>query len=206
MSWIDCTHTVHPDMIQWPTDFRYEREQVRDMRTGDDYNLSVLRTGVHVGTHIDAPRHFTADGMDIAAIPLELLVGQATVVEIREKRHIEAEDLDGVDSERVLFRTANQALWQRQAFSKDFVALTVPAAERLIETGIRLVGIDYASVDAFEASECPVHRLLAGAGVVVIENIDLARVPAGRYELVALPSKLADAEGAPARVMVRPLP
>jgi arylformamidase len=208
MSWIDCTHELRTGIIQWPQDTPFRSRRILDMERGDTINLTVLEGGVHVGTHVDAPLHFERAGRDVASLPLEQLCGPATVVHVRERRDVEPRDLEGLAPEsarRVLFRTANEELWRKNEFDTGFFALSVAAGERLVELGTLLVGIDYASVDRWQAEGNPVHHLLAGAGIVGIENLDLSRVEAGSYELVALPIKLAGAEGAPCRVILRPL-
>ena len=104
---------------------------------------------------------------------------------------------------RVLFKTPNASRWDRPGFQSDYHALTPEAAAWLVSSGVQLVGIDYLSVDAYEAEGFPVHRCLLQAGVVIVEGLDLRAVPPGEYELYALPLLLQDGDGAPARVLLR---
>ncbi len=106
---------------------------------------------------------------------------------------------------RVLFKTPNTALWRKPGFQADYVALTATAARLLVDMGTQLVGIDYLSVDAYAQQDFPVHRILLGAGVVIVEGLDLSAVPPGQYELLVLPLLLAGGDGAPARVVLRAL-
>ena len=134
-------------------------------------------------------------------------MGPAIVVEHLGTGHITAEDLAdlGIDGrhERVLFKTRNASLWSSETFRQDFLALTCAAAGRLIELGVKLVAIDYLSIEPYEAGEdCPVHRMLMEAGVVILEGADLRQVPAGEYLLVCAPIKLVGAEGAPTRAFL----
>lgn len=177
------------------------------IQAGDFANVTTLEMGAHSGTHTDAPSHFIAAGATIDQLPASTLVGSALVVEHSGASHVTAEDLDalGVDGrcERVLFRTSNGSLWDSPSFRRDFIALTPSAATRLVEIGVRLAGIDYLSVDPFEAgNDCPVHRTLMAAGVAILEGTDLREVPAGEYLLVCAPMKLVGAEGAPTRAFL----
>lgn len=204
--WIDCTRTLRAGMIQWPEDPVFELRRLADMSKGDDANVTFMAGSVHIGTHIDAPVHFVAGQAAIDELPLEVLCGEATVVHVKEDRDVEPKDFAHVADEglvRVLFRTANEARWEQITFDKESTAISPTAARRLVAAGARLVGIDYASVDRYHATGRPVHRILGAAGVVSVENLDLSRVEAGRYEMIALPIKLAESEGAPARVILR---
>jgi arylformamidase len=188
---IDVSVPVQPGMITYPGDPEVRLERVSSIAAGDGVNLSRLDLGVHSGTHVDAPLHFVEDGQSVEALPLEVLVGPCVVV-------------DGLDvaavprgAERVLFRTPNGRLWERDEFSEDFVALDGGAARALVAGGVRLVGIDYLSIGDEEA-----HEVLLGAGVVAVEGLDLRHVEPGEYRLVCAPLKLEGAEGAPARVLL----
>jgi arylformamidase len=105
--------------------------------------------------------------------------------------------------QRLLLQTSNAALWEKTGFQANYIALTESAAHLLVEVGVRLVGIDYLSVDAFERQDFPVHRILLGAEVLILEGLDLRTVPPGDYELLALPLLLAHGDGAPARALLR---
>jgi arylformamidase len=206
--WIDITHMLHEDMPQWPGDPPYQLRRVEEITGPGTANLSQLSTSVHIGTHVDAPLHYFPTEADVAALPLEKLCGPALVVHVTAPRDIEVADLEpaGIKSgDRVLLRTANEALREKRAFDEGFFGLTGQAARWLADRGVVLVGIDYFSVDNYREETRPAHYALLGKGVVVIEGLDLAGVAPGRYELVALPLKMAGSEGSPARVIIRPL-
>jgi arylformamidase len=114
-------------------------------------------------------------------------------------------DPAALGAERLLLKTGNGSLWDDPAFRRDFVALAPAAATWLVHQGVRLVGIDYVSVDPYDAEAAPVHLTLLKAGIVILEGLDLRAVPPGEYDLAALPIKLEDADGAPARVVLRSL-
>ena len=204
----DVTLPIDPGMVIWPGDGGVRLVPIRRMADGDDLNLSKLALGVHTGTHVDAPYHFVADGTTIEQLPLEVLVGPTVVVHLPDVTTITAADLEAPylppETQRVLFKTRNSSLWAQgeTAFQTGFVALTLDAARWIVERPIRLVGVDYLSVDGFGSQGHPVHRTLLGAGVVAIEGLNLSRVEPGVYDMYCLPLKLVGADGAPARVIL----
>jgi arylformamidase len=165
---------------------------------------------------MDAPFHFYKDGAGIDELPLEVLMGRCRVFDLSGiTRHISPEILEACDwkgSEgtgvtRAVFKTRNSRHWANNdpEFDKNFIALTGDAAMYLVHRGVKLVGVDYLSVEAYGGKTHPVHDTLLGAGVVIIEGLNLSDVAAGDYELIALPLKLKGADGAPARVVLRSL-
>ena len=170
-------------------------------------NVSRVVLSSHTGTHLDAPRHFFQEGTAIDGIDPRVLIGPARVCAFPDATaHLTADDLRPLDLtgiQRLLFKTPNAALWERTGFQANYIALTESAAHLLVDTGVQLVGIDYLSVDAFERHDFPVHRILLGAGVLILEGLDLRTVPPGEYELLALPLLLQDGDGAPVRALLR---
>ena len=206
--WIDVTRTMTNDMIHWPGQPPFHWERVVELTGPGTCNVSQITTTVHIGTHIDAPLHFIADGIDIADVPLTRLCGRAVVVHIPDARDVTADDLEnaGIErGERVLLRTANEKLWNKPEFDEDFFEMTAEAAQWLVDHDVPLVGIDYLAVDGYHNHGKAAHLALLGNEVIIIECLDLAKVDPGRYELVALPLKIAGADGSPARVIIRPL-
>lgn len=206
--WIDISRTLTNGIIHWPDDPPFRWERVRDIDGPGTCNLSRIETSVHIGTHIDAPLHFLSDGTDVAEIPLSKLCGPATVVHIEGEHDVTAEDLEGAKitpGDRVLLRTPNAALWDKPDFDEDFFAISGEAAMWLVDHEVPLIGIDYLSVDGYRNESKPAHYALLGNGVIIIEGLCLADVEPGRYELVALPLKIANSDGSPARVIIRPL-
>ena len=198
------TRPVSPDMPVWPGDPPVSLKRVKRIEDGEKDNLSHLACSVHIGTHVDAPLHFIAGGGDILSLQLDVLTGPATVVALPEADVITAGDLERLSLphqvKRLLFKTRNGALPITE-FSKDFVALTLDAAQWIVERGVALVGVDYLSVEDY-GGDGSVHRALLGAGVVAVEGLDLRDVPPGDYALYCLPLKLVGSEGAPARVIL----
>lgn len=175
---------------------------------GDSSNVSMLNFGAHTGTHVDAPAHFIEGANTIDKLSLDVLIGPARVIHVPEERtEIDAAllsggNLDGV--ERVLFRTRNSGFWD-QAFRKDFTHLLPEAAALLVDKGVKLAGTDYLSIEKFHSGHHRTHLTLLSRGVVIVEGLNLAEVPAGDYELICLPLKIADGsgDGAPARAVLR---
>lgn len=202
----DITLTFTPDIPGFPNTPVPTLERLRSMDDGAVNNLSRLDTHVHFGTHVDAPRHFVADGYGMEAVPLDTLLGPCLVVDFPDLAEIGPGDLEAKaippGTRRLLLKTSNSDLWNdyAQGFRPDFVALTPAAAEWVIARGIRLIGIDYLSIERFQEPGRVTHRSLLGAEVAIVEGLDLRGIAAGPYELVCMPLKLKGCDGAPARV------
>ena len=155
---------------------------------------------------MDAPSHFIPGAAGIEDIGLDVLCGPVHVVDIPDDSPIRSDhiaDLVPAGAERVLFRTTNSTTGRlHRSFDPGYVAVSAQAAEALVARGVRLVGIDYLSVECFGTSDFPAHHALLGAGVPIIEGLDLAAAEPGRYELTCLPIRLTNAEAAPARVVL----
>lgn len=208
----DVSLPVSEQLVTWPGDPRPELERIATLQA-QGINLTRLACSAHTGTHVDAPNHLIAGGATVEALPLDVLIGPAYVIALPDVRRITSQILAGLDwpadARRVLFKTDNSRLWAgpgADAFQPDFVAITPDAARWLVARGVRLVGVDYLSVESYQAQGAdpyPTHRILLSAGVVIVEGLNLAEVPAGAYELLCLPLKLVGADGAPARVILR---
>lgn len=188
--------------------------QIRDWLTlanGDAANVSVLHFGAHTGTHVDAPAHFIEGAAKVETLDLEVLIGEAQVVEVSEDYRVIDEEFVIAncpeDSKRILFKTRNSDLWSEPnpEFHTDFTYLDLKAAQTLAERGVKLVGIDYLSIEKFASEKHETHLALLSRGVVILEGLNLSEVPAGKYELICLPLRLRSdkGDGAPARVVLR---
>lgn len=206
VKWYDASLPLEEGMLSFPGDPAFECRQIFQTSTGAPFNLSALRMGSHTGTHIDPPAHYIAGGQTVDEIPPEVLVGSAIVLDLRSegcinRRVLENSDLQGY--KRILFKTGNgRKLLQRQ-FTQDYVYLTEDGAEFLVEYGAALVGIDYLSIERYGNEGAPVHRRLLGAGIIVVEAVNLINVPEGPCEIFCLPLKIRHGDGAPARVVIR---
>lgn len=197
---------AHPGMVIYRNNPGIEVELASSIAEGAGANISRLTMGVHTGTHIDGPSHFYEGGAGADTLPLDAMVGPALVVELPGigLGPIDAEALSTLaipaGTERLILKTPNSLLWEQPEFTHDFARLDGSGAEHLLSLGIRLVGIDYLSIGDGDA-----HRALLGAGVVALEGLDLRAIEPGPYELLCLPVRLIDTDGAPARVLLRDL-
>jgi arylformamidase len=202
----DISMTIEKGMISWPSDGPVMVDRVRSMDDGERLNQSRLDLSAHTGTHIDAPVHFLQGGSGVDSLPLEILIGPAVVVHIPDVRAIGPHQLETANippgTDRLLLKTDNGRLLGQSEFSREFSHITPDGAGYLIDHGIRLVGIDYLSVAEYGSGEV-VHRGLLGAGIVIVEGVDLREVPAGLYNMIALPLKIGGCDGAPARVVLQ---
>jgi arylformamidase len=160
----------------------------------------------HSGTHVDAPRHFFDQGPGAEGLALEMLCGRARVIELTTRKAITADDLaqrDLSEDVRVLIKTHNSRLWGSPEFHRDFIGVAESGAKYLVEHGIKVVGVDYLSVEAFKTPGAPAHHVLLGGGTIVIEGLNLRDIEPGIYELLCLPLLVVGSDGAPARVVLR---
>ena len=206
MAIYDVTVTLHPSMPTWDGEPPPRCEPLKQIGVGGEAaTVSLLTMGVHCGTRVDAPCHFIPGGRGVDALPVDALVGPCRVIGVDADRLIRAADLErgAAGAERLLLKTRSGGLWDELGFRRDFVALAADAATWLVDRGVRLVSIDYLSINPYDADPQLAHLILLGAGVVVVEGLDLRRVPPGEYDLACLPIKLRGADGAPARVVLR---
>ena len=207
----DVTVPISEKTPVYEGDPNVEISAAHSINKGDAANVSRLCCGVHTATHVDAPNHFIEGAGRVDELDLEKLVGKCTVVEIGkdvlaiERSHIENANLQ--NAERVLFKTRNSNFWNdlEQGFRKDFTYISPEAAEALVELNIKLVGIDYLSVEKFGSADFMTHKTLLAKEVIIIEGLDLREISAGEYELICLPLKLdgGTGDGAPARTILR---
>jgi arylformamidase len=209
--WVDATASLDPATTPvYEGDAPMKFDFLKDMRKGDPLTLSVYSLGAHSGTHIDAPMHFVAGGAPIDQVPLDPLIGTARVIQIADTvQAIDAAELDRhawQGALRVIFRTrSTSGGWMHApAFHRDFAYIAPDAAQKLADANVKLVGIDYISAEQFAAPAPRTHQILLGKGIPIVEGFDLANVPAGDYDLIILPIKVAGHDGAPARAIVRP--
>lgn len=205
----DITVPISNELPVYPGDPEIKITRVMSLEAGDIARVSHLSFSTHIGTHIDPPYHFMPDGAPLDQAPLDIFIGPARVIDVGDVASIDAAmlstfDLDG--AERVIFKTRNSRFWREtNEFQKDFVYLETAAAESLVARGVKLVGIDYLSIEKFNFDQPTTHWALLGAGVFIVEGLDLTGVPAGDYELICLPLKIKDGDGGPARVVLREL-
>ncbi|MEY4167475.1 MAG: hypothetical protein RIR52_1299 [Acidobacteriota bacterium] len=204
---LDVTVSISSDLPVYPGDPQIEVTPVMSIAAGDIASVSRLGCGTHIGTHIDPPSHFISGGLSVDQLPLETLIGPCRVLDTGEIPVITADwlstqPIEGVT--RLLFRTTNSRFWREEStFQTNFVHVEPAAARLLVACGVRLVGIDYLSIEKFDFDLPETHLALLGNGVIIVEGLDLGAVAPGDYELICLPLKIRDGDGAPARVVLR---
>jgi arylformamidase len=207
---IDISVRLLPGMPIWPASRGIQLERTRTLAAGDGVNVSRLDMDVHCGTHVEGPLHYIDGGTPMEAIPIDTFVGRAHVLHLPDVLAIGRLELDGAappgQLDRLLIRTRNSLLWVNEThdFQTRYVALTPEGATWVVERGIRLIGVDYLSVQRFE-DDSETHRILMRAGVAILEGINLDGVSPGDYRLTCLPLRLAGTEAAPARAILETL-
>lgn len=208
--WLDATATLESGRTPvYEGDAPMVFTFLKDMRKGDGLSLSKYDLGAHSGTHIDAPMHFIKDGISIDKVSLDALVGPAVVIQVADSvQVIDAAELNRHDwksAERILFRTRSSLRgWMDSVqFHRDFAYIAGDAARLMADAGVKLVAVDYISAEQFAAPEPLAHRALLGKGIPIVEGLYLRDIPAGAYDLIILPMKVAGHDGAPARAIMR---
>ncbi|MDP8957065.1 MAG: cyclase family protein [Actinomycetota bacterium] len=203
---IDVSLGISREMLTWPGDPAADVVPRKRISEGDSANVSELRIGTHTGTHVDPPVHFIEGTDGIDRVPLDQLYGEAVVAELPEANGpIDARDLErlGVSegTTRLLLKTSNSRIWDqdRPSFPDRYACLSVAAAEWVVGRGIRVVGVDFLSVEEKGTEGHPVHKTLLSNGVAIIEGLDLREAPAGPCTLLCFPLKVLDGDGGPAR-------
>jgi kynurenine formamidase len=208
--WIDLSLPIRDGGPSYPGDPICTIERVRTMPP-DVLNLSAVSIGSHQGTHLDAPRHFLADGRPVDEIPLEQVVGPAILIDLSSKgrgEEIGIADLDVVElhpGDRLVWRMGWDKVWPDMAFFTEMPRLGVEAARWLADQGLALVGFDAPTPNPVAMVE--VHRTLLDANVLLLEALaNLDRLEPGPFELHAAPIRLVGADGAPVRAHGRQTP
>lgn len=206
---IDVSLRIDPDLLVWPGNPGVVLTPTSRISRGDSSNVSEIRLGSHTGTHVDPPSHFLDDAPAAEDLPLDAMIGETTVADLRGvagpigSGELAALSLSA-EVTRLLLRTDNSALWASDPhmFPDEYVSVSADGARWLIDHGIRLIGIDFLSIEARGAPGHPTHRTLLGAGIVILEGLDLSEVEPGTYTLVCAPLKIAGGDGAPARAVL----
>ncbi len=226
---VDLTHALSPDSLYWPNGdpFEHERQGWEFDADGNWYAMARFSTPEHLGTHLDAPIHFAAGGWTSAEIPAERFLGAAVVVDISERAEgapdatLQPADLETWEARHgaipvgsiLLVRTRWSARWPNwteyygsddpfDTTSLHFPGVSAAAAAAIVERGVVGVGIDTASIDPGNNTAFPAHRVLAAANIFNLENLmQLDELPENGATLLALPIKIADGTGGPARVL-----
>jgi arylformamidase len=206
MTTYDITIPLSGALAVWPGDTLYRFDLGMSIQKGDTVNVGAVTMSVHTGTHVDAPFHFQDGAPGVGALSLEPYIGPAVVIDVTGQNGIGPEAFAGIDfarTPRVLLRTG---AWENyHVFPETVPALTEQGAAFLAAQGTLLFGIDVPSVDAIDSKTLPIHHVLNAANIRILESVNLRDVPAGTYELIALPLPFAGADGSPVRAILRTL-
>jgi arylformamidase len=202
----DVTLPIYHGMPVYEGDPEVSIERWLSIPHGAPANVSLLAMGSHTGTHVDAPAHFREGTTGVDQLSLDVLMGPARVYHVPAVAHIDADTLRQLDltsHSRILFKTRSPSNQREGRRLLDSPGITGDAARLLVSSGVRLVGIDSLSVEPFGSTSFPTHETLLDAGVIILEGLDLSAVPPGEYDLLCLPLKIHQGDGAPARVVLR---
>ena len=203
----DISIVLGRESVSWPGDPPYQRDMVASLAKGDLSNVSHFSMTTHVGTHLDTPAHFLADGEDLDCYEAGDFILPAVVADAGHAKAIGPEFVAAADPPSggaILFRTSNSTTGRIASgeFFRDGAHLSEDAAKACLDRGVSLVGIDYFTIDAFGTETFPVHKCLMAAGVLILETVNLRDVQPGSYTLICLPLRLAGAEASPARAVL----
>lgn len=201
----DISQTLRPGLPVWPGDTEFDIERTWDMAAGSPVNVSRMTMSTHSGTHGDAPLHYGNDAADIASVELDPYIGECLVVDARSvSGAIGVGDLPAIESaDRVLFRTYDT--FPHDAWREDFTAISAEAIRWLAVQGVKLIGTDAPSVDPQNSKSIDAHKAVLEEDMRILEGLVLDGVPAGRYELIALPLKVAGGDAGLCRAILREL-
>jgi arylformamidase len=203
----DISLPIESGGVVYPENTPIEIANVKSVASGGSSTISKVSFGSHTATHVDAQSHFLVDGTTVDQIPLDVLIGPALLVRFPDDvmaitaAHLERAGVAG--QTRVIFATRNSGFNRDRTFVKDYTYVAPDAAEFLVAQGVKLVGVDYLSIEQFHSGHHKTHKTLLGAGVVIVEGLQLSDPPAGKYELICLPLRLKGLDGAPARAVLR---
>lgn len=202
----DITRTLNPALAGWPGDTPFSAQVIAAIKDGASINLTTLTMSSHLGTHVDAPYHFINDDLTMEKVSLEAYVGPATVVTVQREAGpltpSDFPDLDWSKVERLLVHSVASAKPADQ-FPTQFVYPSPELADFMAEHGIALFGSDAPSMDDMDSKTLPGHKALRRHRIAILEGLLLTIVPAGTYELIALPLKIEGGDGSPVRAILR---
>ncbi len=203
---IDISPPVSAAIAVWPGDTPFTVDWAARLEEGDSTNTATVRTTPHLGAHADGPLHYEHDAPGIGEVDLEPYLGRCRVVDVTGSAVVDEEAVFGHElhgAERILFRTGTFPDYR--SWNDGFAWLAPDLVRRLGKMGVKLVGIDTPSVDAFDSKELPTHHVLAGLGMRNLEGLDLSRAEEGDYELIALPLPWTEVDSSPVRAVLRTL-
>lgn len=208
VNYYDLTAPITSNTVVYPGDPRFSTEDVVSLKSGSQFHLCHMHLGNHTGTHVDFPAHVINGGKTSSDFPIQDLIGSGLIIEVPDKeKSITKEFVKSQESisqnDFVFFKTANSKISKQAAFTEKYVYFEPDAAEELMLKGVKIVGIDYISVDSYEAENLPVHHIFLSKDILIVEGLELNEVPLGRCKIYIMPNKIPDMDGLPVRVLAK---
>ncbi|HSW92744.1 MAG TPA: cyclase family protein [Gammaproteobacteria bacterium] len=204
----DLTAKMSEKTVVYPGDPEFKSEDICSLERGSPFHLCQMHLGNHTGTHIDFPAHVIKGGKTSSDFPIESLIGSGLIIEVPDteksitKSFVADQPIQLNDF--VFFKTANSKLSKQGKFFDKYVYIEPDAAEELLKKGVKIVGIDYISVDQYEAENLPVHNSLLSNNVLIVEGLELNNAPIGRCKIYIMPMNIHAMDGLPARILAKP--
>ncbi len=205
-NYYDLTAAVTSRTVVFPGDPTFVSNDISSLEDGAKFHLCHMHMGNHTGTHIDFPAHVIKDGKTSSDFNLDHLIGSGLIIEVPDNHTSITKDFVASQhsiqrNDFVFFKTANSKLSKHGEFSNKYVYIEPDAAEQLLKQGVRLVGIDYISVDSYDAEDLPVHHTLLSNDVLIVEGLELNNTPIGRCKIFVIPNNIPHMDGLPVRAM-----
>ncbi len=194
--WIDVTHKISADLPTWPG----AREFECSSKVSGNNVSSCISLNVHTGTHVDAPLHFIPGAKTVEDFDINDFFGIVQIIDIGEDDYVGVNHTHVLDSKMVFFKTKNRF---NSVFNPDYCYISPDAAQNLVDHHIKVVGIDYLSVENFYDSNFTTHKILLGSNIIIVESLNLQNISSGKYDTMIIPMRLS-LEASPARVLIRP--
>lgn len=205
--YFDLTAAISEQTIVFPGDPTYTSNDVCSLTTGSQYGLCQMHLGNHTGTHVDFPAHVLKGGKTSSDYTIDGLIGSCLIIQVPDdeksvsKAFVERQNI--IRNDFVFFKTSNSNLSKQGDFTERYVFIEPEAAEELLKKNVRVVGIDYISVDQYESESLPVHKTLLSNDVLIVEGLELNNVPLGRCKVYIMPINIQNMDGLPARVVAK---
>ncbi|MFF7062687.1 arylformamidase [Pseudomonas sp. NPDC008258] len=206
-AWWDLSPPLSPATPTWPGDTPFQEERVWQIGPQCPVNVGRITLSPHTGAHVDAPLHYSADGLPIGQVSLDIYMGPCRVIHcLQSGSLVEPEDIEKHLEDippRVLLRTYQAAPLAN--WDPDFTAVAPATVALLASRGVRLLGIDTPSLDPQRSKTMDAHGTIAKFQMAILEGIVLDQIPEGDYELIALPLRFSHLDASPVRAVLRPL-
>lgn len=204
----DLTAPITNKTVVFPGDPQFSSEEVSSLSAGDQFGLCHMHFGNHTGTHIDFPAHVISGGKTSSDYPIDELIGAGLIIEVPASaksitKSFVASQTEITRNDFVFFKTTNSKISKQQPFIANYVYIEPSAAEALLQKGVKMVGIDYLSVDQYGAENLPVHHTLLSNNVLIVEGLELEGVPAGRCKIYIIPNNIPEMDGLPVRAFAK---